>query len=37
MSPSSNRKEPILNVNDYPTRHYPLKISQRPDGLLPKI
>ena len=32
MSPSSNRKEPVLNVNDYSARHYPPENSQRPDS-----
>ena len=32
MSRSSNRKEPVLNVNDYSARHYPPENSQRPDS-----
>ena len=36
MSRSSNRKEPVLNVNDYSARHYPPENSQRPDSSDPK-
>ena len=32
MSPSSNRREPVLNVNDYSARYYPPGNSQRPDS-----